>query len=64
MTVYDGINEAKESKSAFLVCAVKLREMMKLYPALNQSAIKRGSFTLPSPSSQGSLTYVSKAVSD
>lgn len=63
LTVNAGINEAKEGKTV-LICAVKLREMMKLYPVLSQFAIKRGSFTLPSPSSQGSLTYVSRAALD
>lgn len=63
-TVNDGINEAKEGNSALLICAVKLREIMKLYSVLNQSAIKRGSFTLLSPSSRGSPTYGSRAVLD
>jgi len=63
-TVNDGTNEAKEGKSALLICAVRLREMMKLYPVMNQSAIKRGSFTLHRPSCQGSTTYGSRAVLD
>lgn len=35
LTVNGGINEAKEGKTALLICAVKLREMMKLYPVLS-----------------------------